>query len=421
MKILHTVEFYDPSVGGAQEVVKQVSERLVGRGHEVTVATSSLEERQTNEIGGVRIEPFAVSGNEVRGLSGETGRYQRFLLDGNFDVMMNYAAQQWATDLVFPLLGRLSYPAVLATCGFSGLFDPAYRDYFGLMTKVLKRYDGLIFHSDVYRDRAFARKQGVEGTLIPNGASEREFAAGEETGDRGSTFRKRHGIPEDVPMLLTVGGHSGMKGHELVLRAFELASIGPTALVIIGNRMGWRGCYVDCHLKAPRIRVLSLGRKQARLLDPPRQDVVDAYHAADLFVFGSHIECSPLVLFESMASRTPFVTVAAGNAAEIVSWSGGGVVVPTEERSDGTVTAEPRELAREIERLIGNERERSRLAEAGYAAWKERFTWEKIATQYERLYESLVSSRGVALSSESSSRSAGASTSIRAPGKDEPS
>ena len=35
MKILHTVEFYHPSIGGMQEVVKQLSERLVLLGHEL--------------------------------------------------------------------------------------------------------------------------------------------------------------------------------------------------------------------------------------------------------------------------------------------------------------------------------------------------------------------------------------------------
>ena len=41
MKILHTVEYYAPSVGGAQEVVRQISERMVQRGHQVTVATTA--------------------------------------------------------------------------------------------------------------------------------------------------------------------------------------------------------------------------------------------------------------------------------------------------------------------------------------------------------------------------------------------
>ena len=72
MKILHTVEFYHPSVGGMQEVVRQISERLVALGHQVTVATTALPERTEKEINGVKIVEFKISGNAVRGMSGET-------------------------------------------------------------------------------------------------------------------------------------------------------------------------------------------------------------------------------------------------------------------------------------------------------------------------------------------------------------
>jgi L-malate glycosyltransferase len=54
----------------------------------------------------------------------------------------------------------------------------------------------------------------------------------------------------------------------------------------------------------------------------PRETVA-AYQAADLFLFPSDIERSPVVLFEAMASRTPFLTTAVGNAEEIFGWSGG--------------------------------------------------------------------------------------------------
>ena len=123
MKILHTVEFYNPSVGGAQEVVKQVSEQLVKRGHHVTVATTKLAERTTCAINGVHIEEFEIAGNAVRGFHGNVQSYQELLLNSDFDVMMNYAAQQWATDLVFPLLDRLRYRKVLG-----GLIRDYYRD-----------------------------------------------------------------------------------------------------------------------------------------------------------------------------------------------------------------------------------------------------------------------------------------------------
>lgn len=63
MKILHTVEFYYPSVGGMQEVVKRLSELLVQYGHDVTVATTRLAARRDKTINGVKIKEFEISGN----------------------------------------------------------------------------------------------------------------------------------------------------------------------------------------------------------------------------------------------------------------------------------------------------------------------------------------------------------------------
>ena len=98
MRILHTVEQYYPVVGGMAEVVKQLSERLVRMGHEVTVATSALPERRQRIVGGVNIEEFPLSGNWTRGVSGDVIQYIEFLQCSDFDIVTNFAAQQWATD-----------------------------------------------------------------------------------------------------------------------------------------------------------------------------------------------------------------------------------------------------------------------------------------------------------------------------------
>ncbi len=384
MKILHTVEFYEPSVGGAQEVIKQISLQLVKRGHDVTVATTATTSRRYATGNGVRVEEFAVSGNEVRGFHGDTKRYQEFLLHDSFDVMMNYAAQQWASDLAFSILPRIPYHKVLSPCGFSGLFNPAYGDYFLALPQILKRYHHLIFHSYSYRDIEFAKQHSLTPcSVIPNGAAKYEFDVVD------STFRSRYGIPADIPLLLTVGTHSGIKGHELLIEAFRKARLGPAVLVMVGNPQQG-GCSKSCHLRAARVKVFSLGQRWVLLLDPLREDVVAAFHAADLFVLGSNFECSPIVLFEAMASKTPFVTVECGNAAEVVSWSGGGVVVPTDKLVNGFVRGRLDELVQAIERLMNEPDERMRMAKAGHRAWQERFTWEKLAVEYEKLYESTI-------------------------------
>ena len=42
MNYLFSCEFYYPSVGGVQKVIQEIAERLVKKGHKVTIATSAL-------------------------------------------------------------------------------------------------------------------------------------------------------------------------------------------------------------------------------------------------------------------------------------------------------------------------------------------------------------------------------------------
>ena len=366
LRILHCVEFYHPSPGGAQAVVRNVSRELVRRGHEVTVATTRLPHRQEAELDGARIEQFEISGNAVRGMSGEVDRYRTFVMDGGFDVVMTYAAQQWTTDALIDVLDRIPAGTVLAPCGFSGLTDRAYEDYFATLPAALRSFDELIFHSGTYQDIEFARRAGLKNlNVVPNGASREEFEVPEDSG-----FRERHGIDAGEPLLLTVGPHNWRKGHALAIQGFRRAGIDEGTLVVIGNRPLRAGCQWDCRRRALTTRIGTAGHKRVRVLDLPRTEVLAAYAAADLFVFGSQVECSPLVLFEAVASGTPFISTAAGNAAEIADWTGGGVVVPSTKR-DGLVNASPDAVAAEVGRLWNDEEERSRLAETGRSRWLE--------------------------------------------------
>jgi L-malate glycosyltransferase len=390
VRILHTVEFYAPSVGGAQEVVKQISERMAARGHDVTVATKALPERTILDLNGVHIEPFAAHGSAVRGMTGEVDRYRAFVRDGGFDVVMSYATQQWATDALLPIAGELDAATVLAPCGFSALEDPDFAAFFAALPDQMRRWDRLVFHSSTYQDVRFAREHGLENiAVISNGADEREFGiTPAEAAERRRRFRAAHGIGDDEPLLLTVGSHTGGKGHSLVLSALGRLRTGGVTLALVGNTSLGQGCLPGCRRRSVAARVRSLGRNRALLLDPPRDGVVDAYFAADLFVFGSQIECSPLVLFEAAAAGLPAITVPAGNAAEIEEWTGGGVVVPAERRG-GLVRGKPGPLADAIDALLADPARRRVLGEQARTAWAQRFTWDAVTDRYEALYAEL--------------------------------
>jgi glycosyltransferase involved in cell wall biosynthesis len=389
MRILHAVEFYQPSVGGAQEVVRQVSRRLAAAGHDVTVATTALARRTDTLIDGVRIASFHVSGNAVRGIRGDVAAYQRFVAEGDWDVIMVYAAQQWTCDALADVLPRLSAAKVLVPCGFSGLHAEAYRGYFAALPEMLRRYDRLLFHSATYQDHVFAASHGLGDrcVLVPNGCGADEFD------HPASGFRERYGIPRDRPMLLTVGSHTGLKGHAETVRTLLSPAVPDATLAIIGNVLSLRGCQWRCRLEAAAARIRTGGRKSVRLLDPRRADVVAAYAAADLFLFLSNVECSPLVLYEAAAAGLPFVTADVGNAAEIAEWTGAGIVVPTRSLPNGRRQADVAAAARSVAELLESPARRETLGRLGRQRWAERFTWERIAGLYEAVYEDAIRRR----------------------------
>jgi glycosyltransferase involved in cell wall biosynthesis len=385
MKILITVEFYYPSVGGSQEVVKQIAEGLVKKGHEVTVATSKMKSRQATKINGVEIEEFSIVGNAVRGMKGEIQRYQEYLLDSSFDLVFNYAAQQWTTDIVLPVLEKIKSKKVLAPCGFSGLYKPAFEVYYSSLPEYLNKYNLLIFHSNEYRDVQYARRHSLDRyVIIPNGASWDEFSK------PSLDFRKKYNIEENVPLFLTVGSHTGMKGHVFVIHVIQKLNMENVTLTVIGNPVKSVGCYPKCILSAYYTRMASQFRKRVLVINPPRDDVIGAYHAADVFLFASKIECSPLVLFEALASRTPFISLSCGNAQEIVNWSKGGLIAPTYQDKMGYVYGDLPSFKRMTEDLWNDYEQRKQMAEQGYLAWRDQFTWEKICDQYENVFNSLL-------------------------------
>lgn len=389
MKILHTVEGYPPSVGGMQEAVRQVSEHLARRGHAVTVATSKMAQRTEKMINGVAIEEFAVDGSMVRGYTGEVERYERFLLNSDYDIIANFAAQQWATDVMLPLLARIRAEKVFVPTGFSALHLPAYRDYYKSMETWFHEYDLSIFLSEEHQDIDFARKCGVKNmAVIPNGAAFDEFLD-----DSPIDIRRELGIPPDAFFILHVGSHTGIKGHAEAMDIFRRAGVKKAVLLIVGNTTSVH-CARDCRRRKVIFNFhparLGDGKKIA-VVELSREETVAAFKAADLFLFPSQSECSPLVLFECMAAALPFLTTDVGNAAEIIRWSGGaGVLLPTVKDDSGYSHAELKHSAELVEGLYNDGNRRREMAASGFAAWRERFTWEQIAASYEEAYKKLL-------------------------------
>ena len=176
MKILICCEFFHPSIGGVQEVVKQIANRFADQGHTITIVTTFLPQRVSDKYRKIRIKSFGISGNLVNGFLGDIEAYRHYMTASNYDLLFIYAAQQWTFDALIGFIEKIKAKKVLVPCGFSGLYSPIYKNYFYALPKTLKQFDALIFHSKNYRDYEFAKNNGLNNLFfVPNGASEFEF------------------------------------------------------------------------------------------------------------------------------------------------------------------------------------------------------------------------------------------------------
>lgn len=418
MHILIGTDYYHPSVGGQQIVLKEIAERLVKLGHEVTVATSKMQSRQANNHNGVNIKEFNIEGSYVHGLKGKVNDYQNFVLNGDFDVILIKAAQSWAVDALIPILDKIKIRKVFIPCGFSALYNPYYSEYYNIMPAILRQFDHLIFYASDYRDINFAREHNINNfSMIPNGASKIEFSVPRE-----SDFRERLNIDKKDFVILTVGTFTGGKGHYELAQAFQIANFNqPATLILNGNqpsiipkvkttvlikqylKMGPRSMlkriYRDLLFTFGLVKKLKerdwtdiakevnseKSNKKIIITDLQRQDVIQAFLNSDLFVFASNIEYSPLVLFESAAAGLPFLTVPVGNAKEIIQWTKGGVLCPAPANSNGRINVDSQILAEEIMKLVNDPSKREQLGKEGKKNWSNKLTWKKITTEYEKV------------------------------------
>ncbi|HEV7256403.1 MAG TPA: glycosyltransferase family 4 protein [Bosea sp. (in: a-proteobacteria)] len=487
MRLLLACEFYYPSRGGVQEVMRQLAERFVAAGHDVTVCTSRLIERDSKIHNGVKIEEFDIAGNRANGLRGETERYVKYLKAFDGDAILIKAAQQWTFDAAWPALDEIKARKVFIPCGFSGLYVPDYKTYFEELPAILAKFDRLIFYAERYRDVDFARAHGLEQlSFLPNGASDIEFAMPPKPG-----IRARLGIPDDALVVATVGTPINAKGHSELAQAFArldpkgrtlalilngqwplppappetsceqelggddnsdgadstpplvianspeahrdpasgLSAIVSRALRMLqkyglkafairtGQWIFYRTMWVLRGLASPFLRLShALHRKVREVVTPdrplpplpktiedyiaeasaqpdkmviktnlPRAELIETFFAADLFVFASNIEYSPLVLFEAGAAGLPYLTVPVGNSDEIIRWTGGGELCPADKDERGYTRVDPIVLAERIQVLLDDPERRRQLGEAGRASWRDTYNWAAIAPRYEAI------------------------------------
>lgn len=123
--------------------------------------------------------------------------------------------------------------------------------------------------------------------------------------------------------------------------------------------------------------------------------VIKLYSGAEVFCCPSVYEPFGIINLEAMACETAVVASAVGGIPEVVVHDGTGYLVPLAQSNESPFAPlHPRSFARDIadqvNRLMKNPETREKFAKAGRKRAIELFSWESIAKQTQKLYQTLI-------------------------------
>ena len=203
---------------------------------------------------------------------------------------------------------------------------------------------------------------------------------------------ERFGVDPSRPMVLFVGRVTRQKGIVHLARAIPM--IDPSAQVVL-----CAGAPDTPEIAAEMEQAVAEAQQQRggvvwiqEML--PREELIQFYSHATVFCCPSIYEPFGIINLEAMACGTPVVASAVGGIPEVVVDGETGVLVPLEQQSESPFEPlDPHrfsaDLAKAINRLLGDASLRERMARAGRERVEREFGWPAIAQQTADLYASL--------------------------------
>src|SRR6266478_1279666 len=206
--------------------------------------------------------------------------------------------------------------------------------------------------------RDYFRRQDVR--VVPNGVDNAQFSPSTRLARRPEA-RLRRNFQEIHFVLLLIGNDWRVKGLETVLRAVAALRDLPILLIAAG----------DDSPDSFREMAKSLGILERCRFEPSREDVLDFYAAADLYVSPSREDSFGLPVAEAMACGLPVITSTHAGVAALVRDAVEGFILLQFDDFQG--------LARILHRLYTDEALRQNAGDAAAKAALQ-WTWERNAS-----------------------------------------
>lgn len=334
MKIMFLVDTYYPLQDGVQIVTQYHAEGLARR-NDVLVVTSLRKEMERSAVhNGVRIERICVKRNPYTlQWAGEKAILQKKISEYQPDVLIVVSHSIWAFDWLRGKLKKYPGKKVLYTHGsaFKEKYQVGelikkfrirrqivadimkiYAEWFwqrykNTLPKYIAEYDKVIYlhHNDALHQ--YIEKFNCENGVIIENAVEDVFFN-----------RKAYLDDKDKELIfINVSSYVERKNQKLILESFYAANLLNARLVLIGSQS------TSYHkellqLNDDLIRKYGLQTSKADILcELSREEVLDQYSVADIYVSASSWEAMSISLCEAAASGMAILSTDVGHASSI--------------------------------------------------------------------------------------------------------
>lgn len=326
MKLLFLVESYYPKTSGVPVVVKYLAEGLASKGHEVAVATTSVEGRaDTETFNGVRIFRFAIRKTLLKRYVGDIDNYRKFVVSFHADANVFECSECVTTDVLLPVLNQIHGKKIFHSHGFYGMkMKPfkwnvnlkyslgntynwvRFKWYYGHSFKEkVKMFDAAICLSEIDSSKEWLERNAKKVTVLQNAVDE-------------VFLQKTKGLDIepfvhiDKPYVVSVATYCKVKNQIGILREFYKTESN-CALVFVGPEETEYYGFLQDELK--KIEARSSIRKEVHILKGiPRNLIPDVIGNAALYLVGSLTEEYSISLIEAMTKGIPFISTNVGNA-----------------------------------------------------------------------------------------------------------
>ena len=329
MNILMVTNTFTPHVGGVARSVERFTSEYRRQGRRVVVVAPEFEGQPDRELDVVRVPAIRHFSDGDFSMSLPVIHLDSLFQDGFRPDLIHSHHPYLLGDTALRLGAKFGVPVVFThhtmyeeyTHYVPGDWEQLRKFVVELATGYANMCAHVIAPSGSVGE--IIRSRGVSAPIevIPTGVETDDFREGEKV-----EFRRKH----DIPAEAFVAGHLGRlapeKNPEFLCRSLVrfLSRHKDAHFLVVG----------DGPSAQDMRRIFSKARQEKRVHFTGTlkgRDVVDAYHAMDVFAFSSKSETQGLVLVEAMASGVPVVALDAPGARDVCRDTRNGRLVKNED------------------------------------------------------------------------------------------